>query len=108
MQAPSIRQLHREAEILCLELSREEGLTPGQLVQRALRPSIRVSAQQVTMLQEKTSSPALGRSPASHRVTVPGRGRRATVTVQGCWSGEHTCPPLSAAWLRMGAQQVVF
>ena len=63
MQAPGVRQPHWEAEILCLELSREEGLTPGQLVQRALRPSIRVAAQQVKTLQQKATSPALGSSP---------------------------------------------
>ena len=63
MQAPGLRQPRQEAEILCLKLSPEEGLTPRQLVQRALRPSLRVAALQVMMLQEKASSPALGSSP---------------------------------------------
>ena len=63
MQAPRHREPPQEVEILCLELSPEEGLTPGQLVQRALRPSIRVAAQQVKTLQQKASSPALVSSP---------------------------------------------
>ena len=71
MQAPGHRQPPQEAEILCLELFPEEGLTPGQLVQRALRPSIRVSAQQVTMLQEKASSQALGSSPCLQQGDCP-------------------------------------
>lgn len=40
----------------------EESLTPGQLAQRALRPSLRVTACQVMRLPEKSSSPALGSS----------------------------------------------
>ena len=63
MQAPGHRQPPQDAEILCLKLSPEEGFTPGQLVQRAARPSLRVAARQVTMLQEKASSPALGSCP---------------------------------------------
>ena len=63
MQASGHKQWLREAEILCLERSPEEGFTPGQLVQRAPRPSLRVFARQVTMLQEKASSPALGGFP---------------------------------------------
>ena len=63
MQAPSHRQPLREAEILCLELSPEEGLTPGQLVQKVLRPSLRVPAWQVMTLQEKASYSALGSFP---------------------------------------------
>ena len=63
VQASGHGQPPQEAEILCLELSPEEGFTPGQLVQRAARPSLRVAARQVTTLQEKASSPALGGCP---------------------------------------------
>ena len=63
MQAPGYRQPPQEAEILCLELFPEKGLALGQLVQRVLSPSLRVAARQVTTLQDKASSPALGISP---------------------------------------------
>ena len=63
MQASGHKQWPREAEILCLERSPEEGFTPDELVQRALQPSLRAAARQVMTLPEKASSPALGSSP---------------------------------------------
>ena len=107
VQAPGHRQQPQEAEILCLELSPEEGFTPGQLVQRAPRPSLRVVARQATTLQRRRAPLLWAVAPASCRVTIPGRGRRVMVTMQGCWSGDHRCPPSLAAWLRTGAQVVV-
>ena len=107
VQAPGHRQQPPEAEILCLELSPEEGFTPGQLVQRAPQPSLRVIARQVTTLQRRRAPLLWAVAPASCRVTGPGRGRRVMVTMQGCWSGDHTCPHSLAAWLRTGAQVVV-
>ena len=107
MQASGHKQRPWEAEILCLELSPEEGFTPDKLVQRALQPSLRVVAWQVTTLPEKASSPALGSSPRLSQGDHPrpwqeSDGHRA----QGCRSGDHMCPPSSAAWLTTGAQQV--
>ena len=107
VQAPGHRQQPPEAEILCLELSPEEGFTPGQLVQRAPRPSLRVVARQVTTLQEKASSPALGGCPRLLQGDWPWPWQESMVTMQGCWSGDHPCPGSRAAWLRTGAQVVV-
>ncbi|CAM9160847.1 unnamed protein product [Rangifer tarandus platyrhynchus] len=103
MQAPGHRHPPQEAESLRLEPPPHpgEGLTPGQLVQRVLRPSLRFAAWQVTRLPEKASSPAPGSS------TPPLQGGRPRPWQESCCTGDHTCPPSSAAWLRTGAQQAV-
>ena len=66
MQASGHKQRPWEAEILCLELSPEEGFTPDELVQRALQPSLRVAAWQVTTLPEKATLPG----PCHHRLAL--------------------------------------
>ena len=55
----------------------------------------------------RDKAPREGELPHSGQLPPPPQGDRPRPWQQSCWSGDHTCPPFSAAWLRTGAQQAV-
>ena len=105
MQAPGHRQLPREASL-------PRALPRGGLHSRPAGAEGAPTLPQGHCLAgnnapEKASSPALGGCPRLLQGDWPWPWQESMVTMQGCWSGDHTCPRSRAAWLRTGAQVVV-